>query len=133
MVAAVADTHALHWYLFNDPRLSNRARAFMESVATQSLQIAISSISMVELVYQIEKGRVPSTLFTVIARELADPLSMLIEIPVTLPIARAMSRIPISQIPDMPDRIIAATALYLDVPIISRDGKIQLSSLQTIW
>lgn len=26
-----------------------------------------------------------------------------------------------SQIPDLPDRIIAATALYLNVPVISRD------------
>ena len=34
---------------------------------------------------------------------------------------------------DMPDRIIAATALTLGVPVISRDSKIQLSSVSTIW
>jgi PIN domain nuclease of toxin-antitoxin system len=33
----------------------------------------------------------------------------------------------------MPDRIIAATALYLQVPIISQDHKIQATSLTTIW
>ncbi len=38
-----------------------------------------------------------------------------------------------SQIPDLPDRIIAATALYLNVPVISRDRRIQLSSIDTIW
>ncbi|WP_336389855.1 PIN domain-containing protein [Scytonema hofmannii] len=38
-----------------------------------------------------------------------------------------------AQVPDLPDRIIAATALYLGVPIISRDNKIQLSSINTIW
>jgi hypothetical protein len=33
----------------------------------------------------------------------------------------------------MPDRIIAATALYLRVPVISRDYEIQLSGVDTIW
>ena len=33
----------------------------------------------------------------------------------------------------MPDRIIAATAIYHDVPFISRDGKIRASSVRTIW
>lgn len=35
-----------------------------------------------------------------------------------------------SQIPDLPDRIIAATALYLNVPVISRDRRIQLSRIE---
>ena len=37
------------------------------------------------------------------------------------------------QVPDMPDRIIAATALTLGAPLISRDRKIQVSSVTTIW
>ena len=37
------------------------------------------------------------------------------------------------KIPNLPDRIIAATALYAKVPVISRDRKIKLSSIQTIW
>jgi predicted nucleic acid-binding protein len=38
-----------------------------------------------------------------------------------------------SQIPDLPDRIIAATGLYLNVPVISRDRRIQSSTIDTIW
>lgn len=35
---------------------------------------------------------------------------------------------------EMPDRIIAATALYLQLPLITRDLKIQaLSNIQVIW
>lgn len=37
------------------------------------------------------------------------------------------------EIPDMPDRIIAATAMYFSVPVISRDGRIIASSVKTIW
>jgi PIN domain nuclease of toxin-antitoxin system len=36
-------------------------------------------------------------------------------------------------IPDMPDRIVAATAIHLAVPILSRDGRIRTSHIQTIW
>jgi predicted nucleic acid-binding protein len=36
-------------------------------------------------------------------------------------------------IPDMPDRIIAATALHLGVPLISRDAKIRASNIATVW
>lgn len=35
--------------------------------------------------------------------------------------------------PDMPDRIIAGTALHLKLPLITRDHKIQLSQIDTIW
>jgi predicted nucleic acid-binding protein len=36
-------------------------------------------------------------------------------------------------VPDMPDRIIAATALCLGAALISRDRKIRSSQIHTIW
>jgi PIN domain nuclease of toxin-antitoxin system len=33
----------------------------------------------------------------------------------------------------MPDRIIAATALTFGATLVSRDGKIRASQVQTIW
>jgi hypothetical protein len=33
----------------------------------------------------------------------------------------------------MPDRIVAATAIYLGVPVISRDGQIRASAIKTVW
>ena len=44
-----------------------------------------------------------------------------------------MQTVPRDQVPDMPDRMIAATARLYAVPLISRDRKIRLSGLQTIW
>jgi predicted nucleic acid-binding protein len=48
-------------------------------------------------------------------------------------IAWIIGNVPRGQIPDMPDRIIAATALHLGVPLISRDAKIKASHITTIW
>jgi predicted nucleic acid-binding protein len=44
-----------------------------------------------------------------------------------------MTRVPRADVPDLSDHIIAATALYFNVPLISRDGKIQASDLRAIW
>ncbi len=133
MVVAVADTHTVIWYLYNDSLLSPNAKAFIETAAQQGNQIGISSISFVEIVYLIEKTRIPKGSLTSLTAELASLESIFIESPVTLQIAYSVSRISSAQIPDMPDRIIAGTALYLGVPLISRDAKIRASNVQTIW
>ncbi|MCB9455362.1 MAG: type II toxin-antitoxin system VapC family toxin [Anaerolineaceae bacterium] len=133
MITAVIDTHALIWYLYDDARLSNTARQFMEITADSQDQIALSSITLIEMVYLIEKGRVASESLSIMAGELDDPSGLFIEVPVDLQIARTLTRIDGHQIPDMPDRIIAATAIQRNVPVISRDGKIRISNVQTIW
>jgi PIN domain nuclease of toxin-antitoxin system len=65
--------------------------------------------------------------------ELQARTSGLILADLTPEVANAVARVPRSQVPDMPDRIIAATALSLGLPLLSRDGAIQLSELDTIW
>jgi len=44
------------WYVFNDARLSQPARQFIEKTAHEGGQIGVSSISLVELVYLCDKG-----------------------------------------------------------------------------
>lgn len=134
MIVAVADTHAVVWYLSSDPRLSRSARLFMDtSAANEGDEIAVSAITLIEMVYLIEKGRIPAQHYSQLSEELDNPDSMFIETPVDSKIARALSRVNVQQVPDMPDRIVAATAIHHNVPVISRDGKIRLSTITTIW
>lgn len=93
----------------------------------------MSSITFVEIVYLMEKGRVTTNTLSEVDKALQKPNGLLIEVPVDLPIATTMASVSRSAIPDMPDRIIAATALHLGVPLISRDSRIQLSAIQTVW
>jgi PIN domain nuclease of toxin-antitoxin system len=130
---AVADTHAVLWYLAGDSRLSARANQFIRTAENEENHIGISSISMVEMVYLVERGRISPQEYSLVGCVLDDPESIFVEVPVDLRIARALSRVDVKQISDMPDRIVAATAVFLEVPIISRDGKIKLSTLNTIW
>lgn len=50
-----------------------------------------------------------------------------------LPEPDEMRRIPRNQLPDMPDRMIAATALHLGLPLITIDARIRRANIQTIW
>jgi len=43
------------------------------------------------------------------------------------------SRQTVTILPDLPDRVVAATGLYFRVPIISRDRRIRAANLQTVW
>jgi len=132
-IRAVADTHALLWYLYNDSRLSKTATTFMDAIDEGGDQIAIASITLAELVYLIEKGKIASTSFERVIEMLSQPNATLVEIPFDRVVADMMRRIERDQVPDFPDRIVAATALTLGVPLISRDRKIQASIVTTIW
>ncbi len=61
MIVAIADTHAALRYLFSDTRLGNKASAFLDNAISDGDQVGVSAISVAEMVYLIEKGRIPAT------------------------------------------------------------------------
>lgn len=63
MIAGVADTHTSLWYLFNDGRLSVAAGEFIDQAAAAGSQIVVSAISLAEIVYLIEKNRLPANAY----------------------------------------------------------------------
>ena len=133
MIHAIADTHALLWHLFDSVRLSKTAAAEFDFACHNGMMIGLSAISLVEIVYLIEKQRIPKDALPLLAGKLKQPETLFELIPVTHDIAENVANVPYHQVPDMPDRIIAATALYHQVPLISRDRKIKLSDIETIW
>lgn len=64
---------------------------------------------------------------------ITDPEHVFKEAVFTGEIVDAMRQVARADIPDMPDRMIAATAVYFGVPVISRDGRIHASNIQTVW
>lgn len=133
MLVGIADTHTVIWQIFGNPQLSNNARQFIANAAVNGNKVGVSSITLIEMVYLIERSKIPAESFTRFARMLNDPRAVFTEIPLDLKLARALMLVDATKIPDMPDRIIAATALSLNVPVISKDSKIRLSSITTIW
>jgi len=133
MIVAVADTHTVLWHLYDDPRLSAVANAFISQAVQARHQIAISSISFVEVVYLVEKGRISPTAYEDILQALTDPERVFVEAALSVPIVDSLRQVSRAEVPDMPDRIVAATGLYFGVPVISRDRRIRSANLETIW
>lgn len=80
MIAAVTDTHAALWYLLQNGRLSNTARMYMDRAAETGYDIALSAISLAEIVYLVEKGRLPASGYADLKAALQDPESVITEV-----------------------------------------------------
>ena len=94
MIGAVADTHAVIWYLLDSPRLSNRAAAEFERCQTSAMLIGVSSMTIIEIVYLIEKNRIPEMTLGLLKERLQQPGAPLEIIPITHDIASAVQLVP---------------------------------------
>ncbi|MBE9215490.1 type II toxin-antitoxin system VapC family toxin [Plectonema cf. radiosum LEGE 06105] len=133
MSDAVTDTHALIWYLEDSPRLSTAANEVFNKCDKGELLIYIPTICLVEIVYLQEKGRISPVMKAQLDTALATEISGLLLANLTAGVADSLAKIPRNIVPDMPDRIIAATAKHLSLPLISKDNKITSSGISIIW
>jgi PIN domain nuclease of toxin-antitoxin system len=133
MIAGVVDTHAALWYLFGDARLSASAKTFIDRAAAARRKVVISVISLAEILYLVEKTRLPFSAYEKLRQTLGAVDYVIDEAPLTTGIVEAMRQVPHDDVPDMPDRIVAASGIHFDVPGISRDGRIRASNIRTVW
>jgi hypothetical protein len=80
-----------------------------------------------------KKNRLPASAYDKLRQALNVADYVIEEAPLTAGIVEAMKQVPRVDVPDMPDRIVAGTGVYFGVPVISRDGRIRASSIQTVW
>jgi PIN domain nuclease of toxin-antitoxin system len=134
MTSVVADTHTIIWYLVEPDRLSDNALSALDQATNTGQTIYVSAISIVEICYLVERGRLPELVLQSLLDVCDNTEAVVIPISLNRAIAEKIREIPRDCVPDMPDRIIAATALYLNLPLVTRDKKIQsLEEIQIIW
>ncbi len=129
----VADTHALIWYLEDSPRLGESAQKIFDACDRGETLIFVPTIVLVEMLYLQEKGRIPSDLVSQFREALHHGESGLALADLTEEVAVALAKVPRTAVPELADRIIAATALQMGLALISRDHKIQVSGTPTVW
>ena len=112
---------------------AKRAKEFIDRAAASRRFIEVSPISLAEIVYLVEKSRIPSSALEDLRSALENPNHVFKEAPFTKDVVNFMRQVSRDEVADMPDRIVAATALYFGVPVVSRDGKIRASNVQCIW
>jgi PIN domain nuclease of toxin-antitoxin system len=123
-MALVLDTHAVIWYLAGSKQLSPIARTIIETEEKNGASIFVSAVSIVEVVYLAERGRLPSAALQSPGEALRSPDGSMAVAPLDAAVAQAVQKISRVVVPDMPDRIIAATALHLNAELVTRDRRL---------
>lgn len=132
----LADTHVLIWALFEPAKLSPAADALIRATQSGGGRILISAITPIETTYLVEKGKLASATLAGVWTAVSDPAYPVEILPISADVARAITRIPRATVPDLPDRIVAATALVHAIPIVSADQKIRaltVPGLSVVW
>lgn len=130
----VADTHALLWYLADDKRLSRAARRAFGEAENGHAHIVIPSVVLVEAVLLMQRQRVPEDTLRKVLALSDDPAANIYVVPLDVAVAREFASFGPVAIPELPDRIIAATARYLGAPLLTADPAIAETDLvQVVW
>ena len=130
----VTDTHTLIWHLEKDPRLGENARSKLKLTETGETVIYRSVITLIEVDNLIFRNKINERVMSVIEELLQIEFSALKLIDLNYPLHQIIKKIPREAIPEMPDRIITASALHLGCPLLTKDSKITAwGGVETIW
>jgi len=134
MKAYVADTHSLIWHLQDNPRLSPRARLLFSQADDGQASIVVPTIVLVEMTYLAEKKRITDALVKAALSLLREASENYRLASLDLAVVETLEQIPRAMVPDMPDRIIAATALSLGLSLLSCDRALAaVEAIEVIW
>jgi PIN domain nuclease of toxin-antitoxin system len=127
------DTHALVWYLDNSEKLSQKSRKVIDTGLSND-GIGIADITLWEIAMLVHKGRLTFD------RDVEQWLTDLSDLPkfkkfrISPAIAALSTQLPGEFHGDPADRLIVATALNIDAPLVTRDGPIRnYPHVETIW
>ena len=133
MVDVVIDTNIVVFYFRDVAKLTKLAENAVDD-AVDGGTVFVPSIVLVELVYLIEKNRVPAEVLDKLRQAFDDDTTAFELADLSRGVADELGKIDRSIVADMPDRIVAATALYLGIPLVTSDGYIRkLTNVETIW
>ncbi|OIO97457.1 MAG: hypothetical protein AUJ92_03560 [Armatimonadetes bacterium CG2_30_59_28] len=94
MGPVVADTHAISWYILEPGILSTKALVAFTEAENAGFPIYLPSISIVEICYLIEKGRLTETVLERILSAVDDPEAAVVITPLDSAVALAVRDIP---------------------------------------
>lgn len=127
MSSYVTDTQALVKFMVGKKVINEQChQAFLSADRGEDI-IIIPAVVLMEVFYLFDKNRIPVSLLQ--AEELLQSRNYQFE-PLSLEILKAASEI--TDIPELHDRLIAATARYFDLPIITNDPVIRASKFVKI-
>jgi predicted nucleic acid-binding protein len=127
MPSFVTDTQALVKFMMGKKVINDAAHQAYLSADKGEAVIIIPAIVLMEVMYLFEKNRIEIGILQ--TEDLMESRNYQFE-PLSLEILKTASQI--HDIPELHDRLIAATAMHLDLPLITNDPVISKSEFVQI-
>lgn len=125
------DTHALLWFLLNDPKLSAEANRLIMDLRNE---VFVSPASYWEIAIKISRGKyvldVDEDFGTFMEREIRG--NLLNVLPISVPHAGCVAKLPFHH-QDPFDRLLIAQSLVEQIPIVSMDSALDAYGVDRRW
>lgn len=123
------DTVTLIRHFSGQGKLGNAAQRILDRAETSGDEFFISAVTLMEIMYLAEKNRIPVKLEETLAKIEGNALYTVIDLSVDiLRVAAGISFY------ELHDRLILATAKWLEIPVISSDSKFpDVDGITTVW
>jgi PIN domain nuclease of toxin-antitoxin system len=123
------DTVTVIRHFSGSGRIGRAAASILDTIEEQDNLLVVSVVSLMEIMYLAERNRIPIHLDETINRIDASSKYMIINLsPEILRVAETV------EFYELHDRLILATARWLDIPILSSDGEFEhIPGIQVIW
>ena len=130
MATYMTDTHSLLWAFRYPRKLGENARQAFEEVANGESKLLIPVIVLAELIFTIENKPIQADFDEILKAIKASPNIEFLD----LDLLSTLKLRELTQIEEMHDRMIVASAIKYQVPLITRDENITNSGLiKVIW
>ena len=123
------DTHALIWWLYDDPALSTAAR---NAIAAGDIEVAVSAASAMEVTTKFRIGKLPLAALLAHDFEAIVAQQGFVELPITVHHARLAGGL---QIPhkDPFDRLLIAQSQAEDMVLVSNEELFDGFAVRRLW
>jgi len=126
------DTHVVVWLASGEARMSRPAQAAINEARKSERALAISDFTLFELSQLFRKKQF--SLAVSLESFLEEVEKRFVVLPIRSNIALQAFELPPTYPKDPADRIIGATALIEDLPLVTADNQIRKSAaVRTIW
>ncbi len=126
------DTHVVVWVVLDPSKLSQEAVAAIEKSIKVGNGIAMCGVSLLEIAHLVARGRIQTN--SLLETFLEQIESRFVILQLNSQIAARAAQLPVSYPRDPMDRIIGATAIVEDLPLVTADAQIQQSkAVKAIW